>query len=115
MANSSVVSTIDRQAVAEKLDALVWGLLLLWIGIALLLNLGWGLGLLGIGILLLGEQATRKYAGVKFETFWVIVGIVFSFGGISELLRLQISPIPIACIVAGVVLLLSALFGKQQE
>ena len=115
MTNNSVASMVDRQSTAQKLDSLVWGLLLLWIGIALLTNLGWGIGLLGIGVLLLGEQAARAYAAVKFETFWVVVGLVFLFGGISELLSIRISPIPVACIVAGVVLLLSTLFGKPRD
>ena len=115
MTNDSVASMGDRHATAKKLDAVVWGLLLLWIGIALLSNLSWGIGLLGIGALILFEQVARKYAGVNFETFWVIVGVVFSFGGISELLSLRISPIPIACILAGAVLLLSALFGKAED
>lgn len=81
----------------------------------MLTNLGWGITLIGIGVFLLGEQAARSYAAVKLDVFWTVVGVVFVVGGISELLGLHISLIPVACIVAGVILLLSALLSNSAD
>jgi len=37
----------DRGIVAEKLDAVGWGLFFVWIGLALLFDFGWGATLIG--------------------------------------------------------------------
>lgn len=115
MTNIQVEAVSESQVSVKKLDALVWGLLLIWIGIALLTAIGWGIGLLGVGAILLCEQAARKYMGSYIEIFWIVVGAVFVIGGISELSGVHISLIPVACIIAGVALLLSALFEKTQS
>lgn len=113
MTNHQAGTIAARQISAQKLDTLVWGLLLVWIGLALLITLGWGIGLLGVGVILLGQQAAKKHLGFQLDTFWVTVGFVFVIGGVSELLGVHISVIPVACIVAGVVLLLAALLERQ--
>lgn len=115
MTNHHAGVMAERQVSEQKLDTLVSGLLLVWIGLALLITLGWGIGLLGVGVILLGQQATRKYLGSSLDTFWVLVGTVFVIGGISDLLGSHISVIPVACIVAGVVLLLAALFERATD
>ena len=107
--------TTNPQVVLRKIDAIAWGLFFVWVGIALLANLSWGIGLLGVGVIVLGGQGARKYFALSFETFWVIVGVLFVLGGIWELLHVRVGLIPIVCIVAGVVLLLSALRGEQKE
>lgn len=106
---------IDRRVVLQKLDAVAWGLFFVWVGIALLANLSWGIGLLGVGIIVLAGQAARKYLAQTFETFWVIAGVLFALGGVWELLRVHVGLIPIVCIVAGVLLLFSALRGKPGD
>ncbi len=115
MTNNQVAVIPARQVPTERLDTLVWGLLLVWIGLALLIALGWGIGLLGVGAILLGQQLAKRYIGSKLDTFWLVVGTVFVIGGITDLLGFHISLIPVACIVAGVVLLLSASFEKSTE
>jgi hypothetical protein len=94
--------------VAHKLDAAVWGLFFLWVGVALIANIGWGVGLLGVGVITLGGQLARKYVGLGVEGFWVVAGALLALGGVWELLGLQFSLVPIVLIVAGVALLLSA-------
>lgn len=113
MTNHQAETIAERQVSQQKLDTLVWGLLLVWIGLALLITLGWGIGLLGVGVILLGQQAARKSMGSRLDTFWVVVGFVFVIGGISELLGVHISVIPVACIVAGLVLLLAAVLERE--
>ncbi len=90
-------------------------LFFIWMGIALLSNLGWGISLLGVGIIILGKQATRKYMVLELETFGVVCGVLFVLGGFWELLSVCISLVPVVCIAGGVALLLSAIFGKAAD
>ncbi len=115
MANVPVVPTLQRKRAAHELDTAMWGLLLIWIGISLLAGLGWGIGLLGVGIILLVEQFARRYLAIRLEGFWLVVGLVFVIGGVAELLDFHISLIPVACIVAGMALLLSVVLGKPTD
>jgi hypothetical protein len=94
--------------VAHKLDAAAWGLFFVWVGVALIANIGWGPGLVGVGVITLGGQLARKYLSLTVERFWVAVGLLFVLGGVWELLGLRFSLVPILLIVAGVALLLSA-------
>ena len=100
---------------AQKLDAAGWALFFIWIGIALLADVGWGIGLIGIGVITLAGQVARKYFGLKLEGFWIIVGLLFLLGGIWELFTPTIPLVPILLIVAGAVLLGSILLGKHKE
>lgn len=115
MASHPVITTQDGHTTAHKLDVFTWSFFFIWIGVALLSNLGWGVGLLGVGIIILGKQATRKYMALGFETFEVVCGVLFVLGGIWELFSVRISLVPVVCLAAGVALLLSALFGKPQD
>jgi hypothetical protein len=115
MATHPVISTEGGHATSHKLDVFAWSFFFIWIGIALLSNLGWGIGLLGVGVIILGKQATRKYSDIGIEIFGVICGVLFVLGGVWELLSVRVSLVPIVCIAAGVALLLSALFGKATD
>jgi hypothetical protein len=99
----------DTLVVTHKLDAAAWGLFFVWVGVALLANIGWGLGFLGVGVITLGGQLARKYFNLGVEGFWVVVGLLFVLGGVWEFLGIQFSLVPLVLIVAGVALLLSAM------
>ena len=114
MTNHTIGTMGDRRPGLQRLEGLAWGLFFLWIGIAVLAELGWGIALLGFGVLTLGAQMARKYMALTFETFWVLVGTFFILGGIWMLLGIRISLIPIFCIIVGLVLLVSALIGKAR-
>jgi hypothetical protein len=105
----------SRHFLHKKLDAAGWGLFFIWIGIALLANVGWGAGLLGVGIIILGVQGTRNYLGLKLEGFWVVVGCLFVLGGVWELFNVPFDLVPILCMVAGVALLVSVLVRKPSD
>lgn len=115
MATHVVGAVPDRSAVLQRLDAVAWGLFFLWVGIALLTNLSWGIGLLGVGVIVLGGQAARRYVHLTLEVFWLVVGVLFVMGGIWELLSVRVGMIPVVCIVAGVLLLASAMRGKPRD
>ncbi len=109
----------SRGALAARLDAVAWGIFLIWVGIAFLADVGWGVGLLGVGLITLGAQAVRKSYGFPLEWFWLTTGTVFAVWGAWELLRSQlgeapISLLPLLCIVIGVVAVLSALLYKPR-
>ena len=104
--------TISTAELSKKLDAIGWGLFFVWIGFALLLDVGWGIGLLGVGIITLGEQAARRYFGIGLDGFWVVVGLLFLVGGMWELAEIQFSMVPFLLIVAGAAVLASA-FKKR--
>jgi hypothetical protein len=115
MATHPVITTAGGHTNDHKLDVFAWGFFFIWIGIALLSNLGWGIGLLGVGIIILGKQAARKYMTLGFEIFGVICGVLFVLGGVWEFFTVRVSLVPVVCIAAGVALLLSALFGKATD
>ena len=105
----------NRRALSKKLEAAGWGLFFIWIGIALLADVGWGVGLLGVGIITLGGQVSRRYLTLEVEGFGVVVGFLFLVGGVWELFHVQLALVPILCIVAGVALLASALRGGARD
>jgi hypothetical protein len=105
----------NSQALQKKLDAVGWGLLFIWIGIALFAPVSWGAGLLGVGLIILGIQALRNLFGLKLEGFWVVAGLFFVLGGVWELFQIQLDLMPILCIVTGVALLGSVLVGKAKN
>ncbi len=112
MADVSSGTIGHSEASIEKLESLGWGLLSVWIGLALLTHLGWAIGFLGVGAILLCEQVAKKYFGRAMDVFWIVVGAVFVIGGMSDLSGVHVPVIPVALIFAGVVLLLSALLKK---
>ena len=115
MASHAVGPIEIRRTAAQRLEALAWGLFFIWVGIALLANIGWGIALLGIGVLILGGQVARKYLGLGFEAFWILAGIFFTMSGVWVLVDIRISLIPFFSIVAGVALLLSAIVGRMKD
>ncbi len=106
----------DREVILNtRLDAAGWGLFFIWIGVALVSNIGWGAGLLGVGIITLGGQAARKYFGLRAEAFWVLVGLFFFVSGIWEWANIQFGLLTILCIAMGLVLLVSTLVHKTGD
>ena len=115
MATHPVISTEGGHTNVHKLDVFAWSFFFIWIGIALLANLGWGIGLLGVGIIILAKQATRKCMALEFEIFGVICGVLFVLGGVWEFFTVRVSLVPVVCIAGGVAFLLSAFFGKATD
>ena len=104
-----------RGSLSKKLEATAWGLFFIWTGIAFLADVGWGAGLIGVGIITLGAQVARRHFALKLEGFWVVVGFLFTVGGIWELFRVQIGFMPILCIIAGFALLVSIFVGRARN
>jgi hypothetical protein len=103
---------ITRTDTKEKqLDAATWGVFFLWLGISFLAHIPWGAWLLGVGVIVLGAQLGRRMLGARLDAFWLVAGVLFVLGGISDIVPfgLHVAVIPVLCIVVGIVLLAKAL------
>ena len=94
---------------ARRLDSGGWGLLFIWVGIALIAHLGWGAGLLGVGAITLAVQVARRFLRVGAEPFWITVGALFVAGGVAEFLDVEFNLLAVLLIVGGVGLVISAM------
>lgn len=100
-----------RKELSEKYDAISWALGFIWVGVAILLNIGWGSSLFGIAVIILGETAFRWKEQLNIESFWVVVGLLFLSGGLWELFNIPWPLAPILIIGCGLAILFGALSG----
>jgi hypothetical protein len=98
---------------SDKLEAIGWGLFLVWVGVAFLADMGWGWGLLGIAIIILGEAAVRWRLDLKIGGFWIACGLVFLLGGLWELFRIPWPLVPVLIILCGLAVLWGVLSGRH--
>jgi hypothetical protein len=101
----------DRRDLDEKrLDAGTWGVFFLWLGISFLAHVPWGVWLLGVGVIILGAQLARRMFALRLDGFWLVAGVLFVLGGVSEVapFGVDIAIIPVLCIAAGIGLLAKA-------
>ena len=103
----------DTRSISETINSLGWALFFVWLGVALLFDVGWGVGLVGVGAITLAGQAARKYFGLPLEGFWAVVGFIFLLGGTWELFEITLPLLPLLLIGAGLVLLIGALGGRH--
>ncbi|MGE0442236.1 MAG: hypothetical protein AB7L66_10260 [Gemmatimonadales bacterium] len=102
------LAPMEKTEIARKMDAAVWGLFFVWVGVALLAGIGWGVGLVGVGVIMLGGQVARRSLGLAVEGFWVVAGLFFALGGALNMLGVRVSLVPALLIAAGVSLLFGA-------
>lgn len=100
---------------AKKVEVAGWGLFFIWVGIALLTDIGWGVGLIGVAAIILGGQVARKLSGLAVEGFWLVCGVLFLVGGLWETWQVHISLVPILFLVAGAALLASLVFKPRRR
>jgi hypothetical protein len=105
----------EREKLSRKLDAIGWSLLFIWIGIIMITGFETGVALLGIGLIVLGGQAGRKYCQLKVEKFWTILGLLFLGGGIWSIYDLNAPFAAVVLILAGVLILFTALRKQEPE
>lgn len=100
-------SDVSSEFASKNVARVVWGLLLIWVGAALLLRWSWGVGLVGAGTILLAAQAYRRVSRLKVDGFGLVAGLVLVVCGVWNMLDVAIALVPLLCIAAGVVLLVS--------
>jgi hypothetical protein len=102
----------DREALGKKLDKGGWGVALIWIGIAVIFNLGWENGLFGLGVITLAGQLLRRLADLSTDWFAVALGICLCLVGLKSVLGIDLGGIdllPILSIALGIAFVLSAI------
>jgi hypothetical protein len=98
---------------SPRLDAISWGLFFIWIGIAVLTEIGWGWSLLGISAIVLGTQAALYVSSKRADGFWVACGLVVLGAGLWELLGLTWPLGAVLLVVLGIVILANSSFGAK--
>jgi hypothetical protein len=98
---------------SRRVDAVSWAVFFIWIGVALLMNIGWAWALLGISAIVLGTQAALHLSGDKVEVFWIACGAVLLASAIWLMLGLTWPLAPVLLVVLGIVMLGNSLFGGQ--
>ena len=58
--NNQEIKTTRRSKLHRKFDAVGCALFFIWIGIAILTNVGWGIGLIGIGVIIIGLLVVKE-------------------------------------------------------
>lgn len=120
--NQSGQLAAEARPLLHKIDAVGWGIFLIWIGVAFLADMSWGAGLIGVGVIVLGGQAARKFFQLPVEWYSLALGGIFTVWGVMESLRLQFGGgelsgglLPVLFIVAGIALVVSALRRKSHH
>ena len=103
----------SEEGFARQLDAVSWGVFFVWIGVAILLDLGWGWGLLGVSAIILAGTAIPSLKGLPIEGFWVAVGIVLLVCAMWEFFAISWPMLPVLIIGLGVLMVVQAFRGPQ--
>ncbi len=108
---------IDSSDIAGKISAAGWGLFLVWLGASFILQFPQGISLLGVGLIILGAQIARKLYQLNIEIFWVVIGVLFLVGGLSETYGVALPRnfvLPLLMIAAGLGILFSIIKRKRE-
>ena len=103
----------ETEPFGRRLDAACWALFVMWVGVALLADVGWGWGLIGVAVIILGENVIRWLKGLSVHGFSIAMGLMLVLGGLWELLALTWPLIPILIIGLGAALLFNAVRGRR--
>ena len=96
---------------AKKLDAGGWGLLFMWVGTAMLMNIDWNWALLGIGLIIIAVQLALLASGHKADIFMLALGALLTGSAVLDATSLDWTLFPLALLVLGGAIVLSA-FGS---
>ena len=107
-------SDVSRETVSNRVARVVWGVLLIWTGAALLLHWSWGVGLVGAGAILLAAQALRRYLRLRIDGFGLVAGLVLVACGVWNMFDVTLDLVPLLCIAAGIAFLVSIRTGTRR-
>lgn len=113
MAMHPQTNPTEQDELSKKFDAVGWALFFIWVGVAVLADVGWGWGLLGVAAIILGETVIRWNMSLNIEGFWVVVGLMFLAGGLWEMFQVPWPLAPILIIGCGLVVLWGVVSGKH--
>lgn len=99
----------------RRWDALVTGLILVWVGVVVFADLGWSAGLLGVGVILLLEQALQWRWNVGLDGLYLGAGAIAAGAGGAGIAGINVPVVAVALIVAGLWLAGTALTSKASR
>jgi hypothetical protein len=105
-------SDVSSEHASRNVARAVWGVLLIWVGAALLLEWSWAVGLVGVGAILLAAQGYRGLSRLKVDRFALVAGLLLVVCGVWRMLDLAVELVPLLFIAAGIVLLASIWTGR---
>jgi len=75
-----------------------------------------------VGVIMLGGQVARRYFGLPYDRFGLVIGILFVLGGVSKVLNIELRQaaipgglLPILLILVGTVIVASALLRNPKS
>ncbi len=99
---------------ASTIEAAGWGVFFIWVGIAIMANVGWGVGLLGAGAIALGGQVARSLFALRVDWWGVVIGACLVVAGLTRWLDIRLDQLPLSrwlvpgiFVVAGMAMLAS--------
>jgi hypothetical protein len=105
----------ERDRLARQLDTVGWAVFFIWIGVALLADVGWGWGLLGVAAIVLCGELIRRFKGLPVQGFWISVGLMCLVIALWELFAISWPLVPLLIIGFGLVLLVGAFRGRARR
>ncbi len=112
---NTAVERKTNKARQRRWDALVTGLILVWLGVVVFADLGWSAGLVGVGVVVLLEQALHWLWNAGFDGFYVGAGPIAAVAGAASIAGVNVPVLAIALIVAGLWLAGAALTHKARR
>lgn len=111
--SSQPPESVKIPARVKQLDSVATAVFFIWIGIAVLVQIGWPWSLFGVGFILLGHQAALWRLDEKMDGFRLVCGAVFLFGAVWGLLGMTWPLAPVLLIMIGLGSLWNAVFGAK--
>jgi hypothetical protein len=112
---------VDRAEIA-RIEATGWGVFFIWVGVAIMANVGWGIALIGAGVISLGVQIARRLSALPvdrwsagFGTCLVVAGLVLRFDLTSGKPSLSAWIFPVVIMGLGVAILVSVWLRKDRS
>jgi hypothetical protein len=112
--NNEEIKMNDNTRTNRIIDTVAWGVLFIWWGITLLVQLPAGFGLIGMGVIVLGANAVRYFQGIRINGFSAGIGVLALVWGGLELagavltLPFELPVFPVLLIVLGVMVLIGS-------
>ncbi len=100
---------------ARSIDSIGWALFFMWVGIALLANLGWTVSLIGTAVIILVVQGLLYLRGERMDVFMAAVGVVLLIGAVADIYGSVWTLFPALLIVIGIAMLADTLRGSPRD
>lgn len=98
---------------SRSVDSAGWALFLIWVGIALLWDVGWTWALIGTSVIILGVQLVLVFRSERVDMFMTAVGAVLLLGPLGEMVGSAWMLVPALMITIGMLMLVHAFGGER--